>query len=196
MSSVAMPGPDGKLRCSWCLSDDVYMAYHDDEWGKPIRDDQRLFGLLMLEGFQAGLSWRTILNKRHHFDAAFDGWDPVKIAEYTPDKIEELLQNPGIIRNRLKCEGTVKNARGYLRIQEELGSFSDYIWSFVGGETIVRARAGTLTDIPATTPESDAMSKDLKKRGFTFVGSTIVYAFMQSAGLVDDHMTGCFLVTG
>jgi DNA-3-methyladenine glycosylase I len=174
----------------------VYEAYHDDEWGKPIRDDAALFALLMLEGFQAGLSWRTILNKRQSFYDAFDGWEPGKIAEYTPVDIERLLANPGIVRNRLKCEGTVRNARAYLALREELGSFSDYLWSFVGGETITRPRARSLTDYASTTPESDAMSKDLRKRDFTFVGSTICYAFMQSAGLVDDHMDGCFLAGG
>jgi DNA-3-methyladenine glycosylase I len=172
------------------------MAYHDDEWGKPIRDDGKLFGLLMLEGFQAGLSWRTILNKRAAFAEAFDNWDPVRIAEYTPDKIESLMQNPGIVRNRLKCQAAVKNANGYLRIQQELGSFSDYIWSFVGGDTLQKPRMTTTSQYQATTPESDALSKDLKKRGFTFVGSTIIYAFMQSAGLVDDHMAACHIVTG
>lgn len=195
MSNGVGPGPDGKLRCWWCLGDEKYVAYHDDEWGVPIRDDQRLFGLLMLEGFQAGLSWRTILHKRENFDAAFDGWDPVRIADYTPGKIEQLLADPGIVRNRLKCEGAVKNARAYLRIQDELGSFSDHVWSFVGGKPIVGVRRNANGEIPSTTPESDALSKDLKKRGFTFVGSTIIYAFMQSAGLVDDHMAECYIVT-
>lgn len=196
MSSGVGPGPDGKLRCWWCLGDDNYVAYHDQEWGVPLRDDQRLFGLLMLEGFQAGLSWRTILHKRENFDRAFDGWDPVRIADYTPEKIEHLLANPGIVRNRLKCEAAVRNARAYLRIQDELGSFSDHVWSFVGGEPIVGVRRNATGEIPATTPASDALSKDLKKRGFTFVGSTIIYAFMQSAGLVDDHMADCHIVTG
>jgi DNA-3-methyladenine glycosylase I len=186
-------GADGKPRCSWCLGDDLYVAYHDEEWGRPIRDDAQLFGLLMLEGFQAGLSWRTILHKRHHFDEAFHGWDPERIAAYTPDDIARLMANPGIVRNRLKCEGAVRNAKAYLRLREEMGSFSDHLWSFVGGETIRRPRPTDWSELPATTPESDAMSKDLRKRGFTFVGSTICYAFMQSAGMVDDHMAGCFL---
>ena len=193
MTSSVETGADGKPRCSWCLGDDLYMAYHDEEWGRPLRDDAALFGLLMLEGFQAGLSWRTILHKRHHFDAAFDGWDPLKVAAYTQDDIERLLANPGIVRNRLKCEGAVRNARAYLALREELGSFSDHLWSFVGGKTIVRTRAGDYAELLATTPESDAMSKDLRKHGFTFVGSTICYAFMQAAGMVDDHMAGCFL---
>ena len=193
MTRVVGPGPDGKPRCSWCLGDDLYIAYHDQEWGRPIRDDKALFALLMLEGFQAGLSWRTILHRRDHFQAAFDGWDPEKIAAYTPDDIDRLLADPGIIRNRLKCEGAVRNARAYLALQDELGSFSDYLWSYVGGETITRPRARDHTEALATTPESDAMSKGLRKRGFTFVGSTICYAFMQSAGLVDDHLATCFL---
>jgi DNA-3-methyladenine glycosylase I len=189
-------GADGKPRCGWCLGDDVYEAYHDQEWGRPIRDDGELFALLMLEGFQAGLSWRTILNKRQNFHEAFDGWDPVKIAAYTDADIARLLANPGIVRNRLKCAGAVRNAKAYLALREETGSFSDYLWSFVGGETIVRPRPQAFADFLATSPESDAMSKDLKKRGFTFVGSTICYAFMQSAGLVDDHMAGCYLASG
>jgi DNA-3-methyladenine glycosylase I len=178
------------------VGDALYEAYHDDEWGKPIRDDAALFALLMLEGFQAGLSWRTILNKRQSFHDAFDGWDPVRIAGYTPLDIDRLLANPGIVRNRLKCEGAVRNARAYLALRDELGSFSEYLWSFVGGQTITRPRAQSLSDYASTTPESDAMSKDLRKRGFTFVGSTICYAFMQSAGLVDDHMDGCILAVG
>ena len=192
MTTVGV-GPDGKARCWWCLGDDIYIAYHDDEWGRPIRDDAQLFALLMLEGFQAGLSWRTILHKRQNFHEAFDGWDPVKIADYTDDDVARLLANPGIIRNRLKCAGAVRNARAYLALKDELGSFSDYIWSFVGGSTISQTRTDATADLLSTTPESDAMSKDLRKRGFTFVGSTICYAFMQSAGLVDDHMPGCYL---
>ena len=193
MSDGIGNGADGRPRCGWCVGDALYEAYHDEEWGRPIRDDAELFALLMLEGFQAGLSWRTILAKRQNFYEAFDGWDPVKIAAYGPPDIERLLGNAGIIRNRLKCEGAVRNARAYLALREELGSFSDYLWSFVGGETIIRPRPQVFADFLSTSPESDAMSKDLKKRGFTFVGSTICYAFMQSAGLVDDHMTGCYL---
>ena len=189
-------GADGKPRCSWCLGDDLYVAYHDEEWGRPIRDDAQLFALLMLEGFQAGLSWRTILHKRPYFHEAFHGWDPERIAAYTPDDIARLMANPGIVRNRLKCEGAVRNAQAYLRLREEIGSFSDHLWSFVGGETIRRMRLNDWRELPATTPESDTMSKDLRKRGFTFVGSTICYAFMQSVGMVDDHVATCFRATG
>jgi DNA-3-methyladenine glycosylase I len=149
----------------------------------------------MLEGFQAGLSWRTILHRRHHFERAFEGWDAEKIAAYTEDDHARLMNDPGIIRNRLKVEGATKNARAYLAIRDELGSFSDYVWGFVGNETIERPRVRSMGEIPGTTPESDAMSKALKKRGFTFVGSTICYAFMQSAGLVDDHAEGCWVVS-
>jgi len=193
MTSGVELGADGRPRCSWCLGDDLYVAYHDEEWGRPMRDDAQLFGLLMLEGFQAGLSWRTILHKRQHFDEAFHGWDPDVIAAYTDEDIARLMANPGIVRNRLKCEGAVRNAKAYLRLRDEIGSFSDHLWSFVGGETIRRSRTTDWTELPATTPESDAMSKDLRKRGFTFVGSTICYAFMQAAGMVDDHMVGCYL---
>ena len=186
-------GADGRPKCGWCAGDPLYEAYHDDEWGIPLRDDRALFRLLMLEGFQAGLAWITILRKRDHFDRAFDGWNPDVIAAYGPDKIAELLADPGIVRNRLKVEGAVKNARAYLQLQDESGSFSDFLWSFTGGEPRVPdPRPETLDLIPATTPESDAMSKALKKRGFTFVGSTICYAFMQSAGMVDDHLAGCW----
>ena len=195
MSDAIGIGPDGQPRCWWCLGDDLYTRYHDEEWGRPIRDDAELFGLLMLEGFQAGLSWRTILHRRHHFDRAFEGWDAEKIAAYTEADHARLMADPGIIRNRLKVEGATKNARAYLAIRDELGSFSDYVWGFVGGETIERPRVRSMGEIPATTPESDAMSKALKKRGFTFVGSTICYAFMQSAGLVDDHAEGCWVAS-
>jgi DNA-3-methyladenine glycosylase I len=195
MSDAIGIGPDGKPRCWWCLGDDIYIRYHDEEWARPIRDDAQLFGLLMLEGFQAGLSWRTILHRRHHFERAFEGWDAEKIAAYTEDDHARLMNDPGIIRNRLKVEGATKNARAYLAIRDELGSFSDYVWGFVGNETIERPRVRSMGEIPGTTPESDAMSKALKKRGFTFVGSTICYAFMQSAGLVDDHAEGCWVVS-
>ena len=194
MNTRALPGEDGKLRCWWCVGDPVYEAYHDDEWGIPIHDDQQLFALLMLEGFQAGLSWRTILLRRESFARAFDNWDPEAIATYAEPDIERLMNDPGIIRNRLKVNGAVKNARAYLQIQAETGSFAEYIWSFVGGETITRPRISALEEGLSTTPESDAMSKALKKRGMTFVGSTICYAFMQSAGLVDDHAAGCFRI--
>lgn len=184
-------GLDGRTKCSWSAGDELYERYHDEEWGYPIRDDQKMFGLMMLEGFQAGLSWITILRKRENFARAFDNWNPEAIATYGPEKIALLMTDAGIIRNRLKVEGTVRNARAYLQIQEDEGSFSDYLWSFVGGDPII-SRPVTDADYRATSPESDAMSKALKKRGFTFVGSTICYAHMQSAGLVDDHMANCW----
>lgn len=184
-------------RCAWCLGDDLYLAYHDEEWGVPVHDDAALFERLMLEGFQAGLSWRTILHKRAGFHRAFDGWDAARIAAYGPDDLARLLADPGIVRNRLKIEGAVRNARAYLRLRDELGSFDRYLWAFVGGEPLRRpARPVTLADIPSSTPESDALAKDLKRRGFTFVGTTICYAFMQSVGMVDDHVAGCFRAEG
>jgi DNA-3-methyladenine glycosylase I len=168
------------------------MAYHDEEWGVPVHDDRELFERLMLEGFQAGLSWRTILGKRENFFRAFDGWDPERIAAYGPDVIARLMADPGIVRNRLKVEGAVKNARAYVSVVDEIGSFDRYIWQFTGGDVLRGVRPTALSEIPASTPESDAMSKDLRKRGFTFVGSTICYAFMQSVGMVDDHVVGCW----
>jgi DNA-3-methyladenine glycosylase I len=183
-------------RCSWAGADPLMVAYHDEEWGVPCHDDQQLFERLMLEGFQAGLSWRTILHKRENFARAFDGWNPERIANYGPDKIAELLGDPGIIRNRLKVEGAVKNARAYLKIRENGGTFDAYIWSFVDGAPLVRPTLATVGEVPVSTPESDAMSKDLKKRGFTFVGTTICYAFMQSVGMVNDHVAGCFRAPG
>jgi DNA-3-methyladenine glycosylase I len=191
MADVIGIGVDGRPKCSWCLGTPVYEEYHDDEWGVLIRDDKDLFAKLMLDGFQAGLSWSTILYKRDNFDRAFDGWDPEKIAAYTQDDIDRLLADPGIVRNRLKVNGAVKNARAYLQLKDEEGSFSDYLWSFVGSDTIVM-RPKSMEDIRATSPESDAMSKALKARGFTFVGSTIVYAFMQAVGMIDDHLEGCW----
>ena len=179
-------------RCPWVGADPVMIAYHDQEWGLPCHDDRELFERLMLEGFQAGLSWRTILHKRANFSRAFDGWDAEVIAEYGPDKIAALLADAGIIRNRLKVEGAVKNARAYLTIRRER-TFNDYIWSFVGGSPLVKPTVPTMGEIPVSTPESDAMSKDLRRRGFTFVGTTICYAFMQSVGMVNDHVVGCFL---
>ena len=193
MSDVIGIGIDGRAKCWWCLGSPAYEAYHDEKWGVPIRDDQDLFAKLMLDGFQAGLSWSTILNKWENFDRAFDGWDPEKIAVYTQDDIDRLMADPGIVRNRLKVNGAVKNARAYLQLQEDEGSFSDYLWSFVGGDTIVMRPTGQ-EDFRATSPESDAMSKALKKRGFTFVGSTICYAFMQAVGMIDDHVPGCWRV--
>jgi DNA-3-methyladenine glycosylase I len=183
---------DGKVRCEWSLSDQLIMAYHDEEWGVPVHDDRELFERLMLEGFQAGLSWRTILAKRENFVRAFDGWEPARVAAYGPEEIARLMADPGIVRNRLKVESAVKNARAFLDVVDEMGSFDRYIWQFTGGEVLRAPRRWALGEIPATTPESDAMSKDLKKRGFTFVGSTICYAFMQSVGMVDDHVAGCW----
>ncbi|MGH2561630.1 MAG: DNA-3-methyladenine glycosylase I [Thermomicrobiales bacterium] len=180
------------VRCAWSLGDPLYEAYHDEEWGVPVHDDRELFERLMLEGFQAGLAWITILRKREHFFRAFDGWDAEKIAAYGPDDIARLLADPGIVRNRLKVNGAVQNANAYLRVRDEFGSFDRYIWSFTGGGPLVQPAPATLDDVPASTPESDAMSKDLKRRGFTFVGSTICYAFMQSVGMVNDHVADCF----
>jgi DNA-3-methyladenine glycosylase I len=188
-------GADGVARCWWCAGDPLYEAYHDEEWGVPLRDDRQLFARLMLEGFQAGLSWRTILHKRTAFARAFDNWDPEAIAAYGPEDIARLLADPGIVRNRLKIAGAVRNAQAYLRLWEELGSFADYLWAFVGGAPIVRPRIRIRAEARPTSPESDALSRDLKRRGFTFVGSTICYAFLQSAGLVDDHAAGCWRAT-
>lgn len=166
-------------------------AYHDNEWGVPLHDDQKLFEFLVLDAFQAGLSWQTIINKREHFRKAFDGFDPHLIAAYNSQKIEALMQDPGIIRNRLKINATIGNARAFLRLQQEHGSFDNYIWQFTGGTTLVN-RFETLADIPARTAQSDAMSKALVSEGFKFVGSTICYAFMQAAGMVNDHLVSCF----
>ncbi len=180
-------------RCSWAASTtpEFCIPYHDHEWGVPLHDDQKLFEFLVLDGFQAGLSWATILKKRERFRKVFDDFDPSRIARYRPAKIERLMQDKGIVRNRLKIEAAVSNARAYLRVQEEFGSFDRYIWAFVGGAPIINTW-NSWEQIPSTTPESDAMSRDLKLRGFSFVGSTICYAFMQASGLVNDHETGCF----
>ena len=178
-------------RCSWCGTDPLYVRYHDEEWGVPVHDDRKLFEMLILEGAQAGLSWITILRKRPAYRAAFDRFDAKKIARYDAARKRALLRNPGIVRNRLKIDAAVANARAFLDVQREFGSFDAYIWRFVDGKPIVnRRRAGD--PIPATSPESDEMSRDLKKRGFKFVGSTICYAFMQAVGLVDDHAADCF----
>ena len=177
-------------RCPWCLASPEYRAYHDDEWGRPVHDDRVLFEFLILEGAQAGLSWSTILAKRANYRKAFAQFDPAKVARFTPARIERLLQDPGIVRNRLKVAGAVRNARAFLAVQKEFGSFDAYAWRFVGGKPLVNMRR-TPNDVPATTPQSDAFSKDLKKRGFTFVGSTILYAFMQAVGMVDDHLVRC-----
>jgi DNA-3-methyladenine glycosylase I len=179
-------------RCEWVGTDPIYIAYHDKEWGKPVYEDQKLFEFLVLDTFQAGLSWITILKKRENFRDAFDRFDAEKIANYTEEKVQELLQNKGIIRNQLKIRATITNAQGYLEIQKEFGSFSSFIWGFVGGKPYQNAWK-TMQEVPTSTPESDAMSKSLKKRGFKFVGTTICYAFMQAAGLVNDHTSHCFL---
>jgi DNA-3-methyladenine glycosylase I len=178
-------------RCSWCGDDPLYVAYHDEEWGVPVHDDRMLFELLTLEGAQAGLSWITILRKRANYQKAFADFDPRKVARFDKRKRERLLTDPGIVRNRLKVESTVDNAKAFLKVQAELGAFDSYIWQFVGGEPR-RNRFKRLADVPATTPESDAMSKDLRRRGFRFVGGTICYAFMQAAGMVNDHLVSCF----
>ncbi|MBM6618791.1 DNA-3-methyladenine glycosylase I [Bacillus suaedaesalsae] len=178
-------------RCGWVNEDPLYMDYHDNEWGVPVYDDQKLFELLNLEGAQAGLSWYTILKKRDHYRVAFDHFDPIKISNYNDEKVEELLQNAGIVRNKLKINAVITNAKAYLKIVEEYGSFRDYIWSFVGGMPI-QNHFNDLSEVPATSEISDKMSKDLKKRGFKFVGSTICYAYMQATGMVNDHITTCF----
>jgi DNA-3-methyladenine glycosylase I len=178
-------------RCGWAGEDPIYVAYHDREWGVPVYDDQRLFEFLVLEGAQAGLSWITILRKRDAYRKAFADFDPEKVARFNAKKIESLMQDAGIVRNRLKIESAVKNARAFLKLREELGSFSDYQWAFVGGKPI-QNRFESMKQIPARTPLSDAFSNDLKKRGFNFVGSTIVYAHMQAVGMVNDHIDACF----
>ena len=166
------------------------IRYHDQEWGKPVHDDRRLFEMLLLEGAQAGLSWDTILKRRENYRKAFAGLDPAKVAKFTANKKNQLLHDPGIIRNRLKIDAAVTNAQAYLAVQKEFGTFDRYVWQFVGGKPRLNSRR-TMADVAATSPESDALSKDLKKRGFRFVGSTIIYAFMQAVGMVDDHLNGC-----
>jgi len=178
-------------RCSWCGADPLYVKYHDEEWGVPVHDDQKLFEMLILEGTQAGLSWITVLKKRENYKKVFSNFDVVKISRYSEKKIEKLLENPGIIRNRLKVNATVGNARAYLKVQKEFGSFDKYIWQFVNHKPIIN-KFKSLKELPAKTELSDTMSKDLKKRGFKFVGSTICYAFMQAVGMVNDHTTQCF----
>ena len=183
--------PDGKKRCSWCTSDPLYLAYHDHEWGVPVHDDRHLFEMLILEGAQAGLSWLTILKRRETYRAAFDHFDVHKVARYGPRDIARLLADPGIIRNRLKVEAAITNARAFLEVQKEFGSFDRYVWNFVGGQP--KRLPSRSVQIPVTTPEAEALSLDLKKRGFRFVGPTIIYAFMQAVGLVHDHVRPCFL---
>ncbi len=180
-----------KTRCSWPDKDPLYLKYHDTEWGVPVYDDDKLFEFLILETFQAGLSWITVLRKRENFRKAFDNFDYQKIAKYGDNKFDELIQNAGIIRNKLKIKATISNAHAYMEIQKEFGSFSKYIWTFVGGKPIIN-KWRSLNEIPATTEISDKLSKDLKKRGFKFVGSTVIYAHMQATGMVNDHVTNCF----
>jgi DNA-3-methyladenine glycosylase I len=182
---------DNKIRCSWCEKDDLYRDYHDNEWGNPVYEDDKLFEFLVLETFQAGLSWHTILKKRVNFRIAFDQFDYSKIAQYDDKKIDELMQNVGIIRNGLKIKGTIANAIAFIEVQKEFGSFSQYIWSFTNGKPIDN-KPQTVKNIPATSEISDAISKDLKKRGFKFVGSTVVYAHMQATGMVNDHVADCW----
>ncbi|MEI6083778.1 MAG: DNA-3-methyladenine glycosylase I [Verrucomicrobiota bacterium] len=179
------------VRCAWCLGHPLMTEYHDTEWGVPLHDDQKLFEFMVLDAAQAGLSWRTVLLKRENYRAAFDNFDVAKIARYDARHVARLLKNPGIIRNRLKVNSAIVNAREFLKVQAEFGTFDRYIWQFVGGKPKINHHRG-MGDFVATSPESDAMSKDLKQRGFKFVGSTICYAFMQAAGMVNDHVVGCF----
>ena len=183
---------DGKLRCAWCPADPLYIAYHDNEWGVPLRSDSALFEMLCLEGAQAGLSWITVLRKRESYRRAFDDFNAEKMARYSAAKRRRLLQDPGIIRNRLKVDAFIANARAYLEIRSSLGSFSDYVWQFTNGR-VLRRRPLYLGGIPASTAHSDAMSKDLKQKGFKFVGSTICYAFMQAVGIVNEHQRYCWV---
>jgi DNA-3-methyladenine glycosylase I len=178
-------------RCNWSVNDPLYIKYHDKEWGVPVHNERKLFEMIVLDGAQAGLSWLTILKKRENYRKAFDNFDPKKVAKYDKRKIAQLLKNDGIVRNKLKIESAVTNAKAFLKVKDEFGTFDKYIWKFVNGKTIINSWK-TLKEIPAFTGESDAMSKDLKERGFKFVGSTICYAFMQAAGLVNDHTIDCF----
>ena len=182
--------PRSIARCTWAGTDPLYVRYHDEEWGVPVHDDRRLFEMLILEGAQAGLSWITILRKRPAYRAAFDRFDPRKVAKYDARRKRALLGNAGIVRNRLKIDSAVTNARAFLDVQAELGSFDKYVWQFVGGQPIVN-RPASIREVQPRTKESDALSKDLRRRGFRFVGSTICYAFMQAVGLVNDHVRGC-----
>jgi DNA-3-methyladenine glycosylase I len=178
-------------RCAWCGTDPLYVAYHDEEWGVPLHDDRRLFELLVLEGAQAGLSWITVLRKREAYRRTFAGFDPRAVAAFTPERLAAILQDPGIVRNRLKVAAAVTNARAFLAVQAEFGSFDAYLWGFVGGAPVVN-HWRSAAEVPAVTPAAERLSRDLRRRGFTFVGPTIVYAFMQAAGLVDDHVAGCW----
>lgn len=188
---TAVPGPDGKPRCTWPGSDPQYLAYHDEEWGRPLYDDKKMFELLCLEGMQAGLSWITVLRKRDNFRAAFAGFDPARLVHFDERKLAELKTDAGIIRNTLKIKSVVANAEAYLAVKDRGQSFSDYLWDMAGGSPVRNAWQST-EEVPATTPVAQAMSKRLKKDGFKFVGPTIVYAFMQASGMVNDHLTGCF----
>jgi DNA-3-methyladenine glycosylase I len=179
------------IRCPWGNSHPLYITYHDEEWGVPCHDEHRLYEMLALEGAQAGLSWLTILQRRENYRAAFDSFDPAAVARYDDTRVERLMANPGIIRNRRKIESAIQNARAFLKVQDEMGSFDAYIWRFVGGEPKINAWR-SLDELPAQTRESQAMSKDLKTRDFSFVGPTICYAFMQACGMVNDHLVGCF----
>lgn len=179
------------IRCSWCEKDDLYRNYHDNEWGKPVYDDETIFEFLVLESFQAGLSWYTILSKRENFRKAFDDFNYKKIAKYNAEKVEELMNDTSIIRNRLKINATINNAQKFMEVQKEFGTFSKYIWSFVNGTPIVNSPV-ELKEVPATTEISNALAKDLKKRGFKFMGSTVVYAHMQATGMVNDHLVDCY----
>jgi DNA-3-methyladenine glycosylase I len=179
-------------RCEWCIGDPLYITYHDEEWGVPVHDDKKLFEFLILEGAQAGLSWLTVLRKRENYRKAFDNFDPEKVAHYDEKKFQELLANPGIIRNKLKIRASITNAQAFLKVQEEFGSFDSYIWQFVPKRQPIKNKWKNLSELPARTVESDAMSKDLIQRGFKFVGSTICYAHMQATGMVNDHVIGCF----
>jgi len=186
------PGLRVRPRCGWVTEEPLYVRYHDEEWGRPVHDDRTLFEFLVLEGAQAGLSWWTVLRKREGYRRAFAGFDPERVARFRPARIEALMQDQAIVRNRAKVTSAVENARAFLELRREHGSFDSFAWSFVGGRPI-RRRPRTLAQVPATTPESDALSAALRARGFRFVGSTICYAFMQACGLVDDHVQGCFL---
>ena len=182
---------DAKRRCPWCLGSELYRRYHDEEWGVPVRDDRRLFEYLTLEGAQAGLSWSTILAKRENYRRAFARFDPAKVARFGPRDARRLMRDAGIVRNRLKIESTISNARAFLAVRRESGTFDAYLWAFVNGRPLQNSRR-SMKDVPARTDVSDAISKDLKRRGFRFVGSTIVYAFMQAVGMVNDHLVNCY----
>lgn len=191
MNVQSSPEDQSLIRCAWVGTDPLSVEYHDREWGVPVHNDRKMFEFLILEGLQAGLSWMTILRKRDNFRAAYDDFDPVKIAQYDQAKFEELMNNPGVIRNRRKIEASAQNARAFLAVQAEFGSFDAYIWQFVGGKPIVNSWK-TISELPAQTEQSVILSKDLKKRGFNFVGPTIIYAHMQATGMVNDHTTDCF----